>query len=555
MIGLIDTVLGTIFAPRNSFENPSVSLSEAMESESGWGMLAGGNRSSSGVTVSRDRALGFHAFYRGCDLISSYVGKLPLHIYRKRNGGRDPDTAHPNYRHLLYRPASEMSAIVWKKTMEVHRMSEGNGYTFCRRRGDGQILEFVLLDPCKTWPVRANGVLYYMTRTQSGNQQLMNAKDVLHIKGLGFDGLIGYGLRSVGRESLGAGIATIEYGARYFRRGAVPAVVIEVPTTMDPKAKSALAQGWNQLHAGVENAHGTAVLTNGAKANIISKNAHESQLTEQKKFTIIEIANLTGLPPHKLGDGSRTAYNSLEQENQSFLDDSLDWRLVDWEQELYDKVLTEDQKKADSHEIGFDREQLVRADIAAKGSYYQQAVGGPWLKVDEARTALGLQKLPGKEGDVLYGPSGAGLPQQQNGEQPPEKPQPTERTSDSDPSVPRAVLLRSCVKMATRIAKNCERKAKKPDVTAWIYSLAEDHREVMVSEFEAPILAAGLSITPQALADRILTLAGDELKDLRASVNTPEALEGAVREWSQRFTGAAMERVVDELFPKETVNA
>lgn len=551
-MSVIDTFCSVMFAPRNSsIEDPRTDLSDMALYEPGWGMLSSGNGTSSGVTVSATRALGFHAFYRGCDLVSSYVGKLPLYVYRKQNGGHTPDTSHPNYRHLLYRPSSEMSAIVWKKTMEVHRMVEGNGFTFCRRSGNGTIVEFVLLDPTRTWAVRSEGQLYYYTYRKDGSPQLMRREDVIHIKGLGFDGLCGYGLRSVGKESLGAGIATIEYRARFFRNNAIPSMVIEVPAGMNDKAKGDLLKFWKMLHQGVGNAHQPGVMTAGSKINVLSSNARDNQLTDQEKFTLIEVANLTGLPPHKLGDGSRTAYNSLEQENQSFLDDSLDWRLVDWEQELYDKVLTEQQKRDDSHEIGFDREQLVRADIAAKGNYYSQAVGGPWLKVDEARTSLGLQKLPGKEGDVLYGPSGAGLPAQQEGAAPDSAQHPPRSEPDRDDSAPRAALLRSCVKMAKRVAKNCERKAKKPDVTAWIYSLAEDHRDVMREEFVAPLLAVQASITAEQLADRILTLAGDELKDLRASVSEPTAMEAAVKEWSQRFTGAAMERVVDDIFTTE----
>ena len=553
-MSVLDAICDVIFSPRNSLENPSVGLSDALDAE--WNGLGYSTASSSaGVQVTRERALGFHAFYRGCDLISSYVGKLPLHVYRKTKGGRETDTAHVNYRHLRYRPSVECNALQWKKTMELHRMMEGNGYTFCRRRGGGAVEEFVLLDPTRTWPVRANGSLYYMTTKQDGSYQLMNRMDVLHIKGMGFDGLVGYGLRHIGKQSLGSGIATIDYGGRYFRNGAIPAVVLEVPAGMDPKAKAELKNGWNQMHAGIDNAHKTAVLTGGAKATVISKNAQESQLTEQKKFTIIELANFLGLPPHKLGDSSRTAYNSLEQENQSFLDDSLDWRLVDWEQELYDKVLTEQQKQADTHEIGFDREQLVRADIAAMGNYLSQAIGGPWMTVDEGRTRQGMQERPGKEGDVLYGPSGSGVPSQ-----PGEKPEPTEETPKPSPNapsnLPRAVLLRSCVKMAERIARNAQRVAKKPNgFMDWIDAIQADHKNVMVEEFQ-PLVAL---VTPGSiadhtageLADSIIDLASLELLDLSGSVTTAEALEGAVQEWSQRFTGAAMERVVQELFPTE----
>lgn len=552
-MSVLDAICDVIFAPRNSLENPSVGLSEALDSETGWGMLGGNNRSSSGVNVTAEKALGFHAFYRACDLVGNYVGKLPVYICRKENGGLTKLTKHPNYQHLLFDPSLEMNAFIWKKTMEVHRMLEGNGYTFCRRNGRGQIVEFVLLDPCKTWPVRPNGgLLYYMTTKADGSYQLLKREDVIHIKSLSRDGLSGYGLRSIGRESLGAGIATIEYRARFFRNGAVPAVSIEVPGAMDPKAKAALAQSWNQLHAGVDNAHRTAVLTNGAKVNILSADAQKNQLTEQEKFSIIEVSNVAGVPPHKLGSSDRVAYNSLEQENQSFADDSLDWRLNDFELELRSKVFTEQEKLDENNVVVFDREQLIRADIPSMAAYLDKAVGGPWMTPDEARAKQGMQRRPGSEGDVLYGPGGAGAPTSPSAEPKPhdEPPKPTPSTPNN---LPRAVLLRSCVKMAERIARNAQRVAKKPNgFMDWLDGIGDDHKRVMVEEFTPLVALVSPQGDAEALADSILELARLELLDLSGDVTTADALEGAVGEWSKRFTGDAMERTVSDLFPKET---
>lgn len=388
---------------RSSLENPSTPLDP--DYDSSWNGLNYHSRGSAGVRVTAERALGFHPVLRGIDLLSSTVGKLPLHRLRKVEGGTEHDTTHTTYFKLLNRPSAEMSALTWKKTMEAHRIMEGNGYTFCRRNGGAQITEFVLLDPTQTHPVRFNGELFYVTYTANGSPQFMSRTDVIHIKALSRNGLVGLPLWQVGNDSIGAGIATIEYGGRYFRNNAIPAIVIEVPEAMkDPAKVEALAKGWNKIHQGIENSHKTGVLTNGAKAHVLTATSNDAQLIEQKKFSIIEAANILGLPPHKLGDGSRTAYNSLEQENQSFLDDCLDWRLVDWEQELWDKVLTEKEKADDSHEIIFDRKQLLRADITAKGQYLSLAVGGPWMTVDEARRSEGMNDRPGEEGDVLYSP-------------------------------------------------------------------------------------------------------------------------------------------------------
>jgi HK97 family phage portal protein len=549
-------ILDAIFQ-RRSLENPSSPADPDFDSD--WNGMPYNSRGGAGVRVSSHTAIGFHPVFRAVDLISSTVGKLPLHRLRVVKDGKEHDTTHPLYNKLLYRPSPEMDALTWKKTMEAHRMMEGNGYTFCRRRGDGQIIEYVLLDPKKTCPIRASGVLYYLTYRDDGSPQLLNAEDVIHIKGLGFNGLIGFPLWYVGQDSIGAGIATIAYTERYFKNNAIPAIVIEVPigTMMDdPKKREQLAQGWNKIHGGVNNAHKTGVLTGGAQAKVLSNPANEAQLTEAKKFSIIEVSNLTGLPPHKLGDSSRTAYNSLEQENQSFLDDCLDWRLVDWEQELWHKVLTEKEKDEGSVVILFDRKQLLRADIKAKADYLSKAIGGPWMTVDEGRTSEDMNRRPGGEGDMLYGPQSmpkSGDPKPADPViEPDPTPDPTISPDEGSTRAHRQLLQRSCVRMAERIARNSVRVSKSSgQFLAWLDEMSEHSRAVMVEEFGAPLdvcRSIGISETPEALAQKLLDLASRDLSDLTTQAGTQAAFEGAVQEWSKRFTGPAMEQLVNNTF-------
>jgi hypothetical protein len=399
---------------------------------------------------------------------------------------------------------------------------------------------------------------------------------------------------------------------------------------MDPKAQSELVQGWNKLHAGIENSHKTAVLTNGADIVRLSVDAQAAQLTDQARLSIIEIANLIGAPPHKAGDNTRAAYNSLEQENQSFLDDSIDWRAVDWEHELWDKVLTEQQKRTNSHAILFDRKSLLRADLATKAEYYAKALSGaPWMTIDQVRVEEDYNELDGSEGDEIKYPNSfkdapvavnadgteavdvnaelreqmetygigvragsltpqtvdeeyfrnlAGLPPlgkdaqkawtadkgvrrpitlasvadtRVDGAEAPGGEDPNVEDVGSTPfenrSAHRALLLHSCQKMAERIAKNSQRLAKKPGFSAAAYSLAEDHKAVMLDEFGPVLAVANVGQTAGGLADSIIKLASDELLEMMR-IDSKSGREGAIAEWSTRFTGPAMENLVNNLF-------
>ena len=133
----------------------------------------------------------------------------------------------------------------------------------------------------------------------------------------------------------------------------------------------------------------TAVVAQCGEAKAFNVNNEEAQFLETREFGIRQVANWFGLPPHKLGDDSRTSYNSLEQENQSYLD-SLDQWLVSWESECRAKILTGPQKERDSHTIEFVRQALLEANLSDRAEYYEKAVRNGWMTRDEVR---GLENM------------------------------------------------------------------------------------------------------------------------------------------------------------------
>lgn len=414
-----------------SAENPAVPLSSIADGDEIFDALTGG-KSSSGVRVNRKRALGYSAVWRAVNLISGDVGRLPIHVYRRNGAGKEIDTRHAAHRLLRRKPNPFMTAFVFRRTLQAHALTEGNGYAYIRRDSTARPDELLILNPDNTWPVRVGGELWYVTRAPSLKSAKLEtlklpATDVIHIRGLGFDGLCGYPVLRILRDTIGKAVAARDYGARYFANSARPGLALEVPAGMKEAAIKNLRESWELLHKGVDNAHRVGILRDGVRLSVYDTNAKNAQLIENLNFDSREIANVFGVPAHKLGDPSRTAYNSLESENQSYLDDTLDGWLTVHEEEYWDKLLTEDEKLFETHEILFARGQLARVNLSARGAYYSAAVNAGWLSRDEVRAAENMNPIPGGKGAVYTLPVNVAA-----------APAPTPATDPEPPAIPPA---------------------------------------------------------------------------------------------------------------------
>lgn len=372
------------------------STSFSLTDPNAWAAYFGGAKSTSGVVVSRDTSLGYPAVWRGVNLISGDVAKLPLETYRVRpDGGKDRADTHPAHRLLKISPNSEMTPFVFKQTLTAHALLTGNGYAWILRKGSGDAAELIPLNPDSTWPYRENGRLLYLTTYEGGSFKLL-PENVLHIKGLGFDGLCGYSVVQKLQESLGLGLALQRYGSVYFKNNGRPGMVVELPHALkDAEAVERFKRAWGEANEGVDNAHKVKLLEAGAKLSMFQVKNDEAQFLQSREFEIRQIANVLGCPPHKLGDSSRVAYNSLEQENQSYLDDCLDPRLVNWEEECEVKLLRTAEHEGHTHIIEFTRQALVRANLSERYAAYQIGVNSRIILPNEARIKENMNPIPG----------------------------------------------------------------------------------------------------------------------------------------------------------------
>jgi HK97 family phage portal protein len=388
-------------AEGRSLENPSTPLDPDYDE----GGPAAMSTSSSGVRVTRDRAHTYAAFWRAVNLVSRSVARLPLNVYRHVRPGKERDLKHPADRVLFRKPNEYQTPFVFKQLLQSHALTEGNGYALIERDGAARPVAMVPLNPDRTYPVRTGGRLYYVYELPGGEMRKLQAWDVFHLKGLGFDGLTGYRVLALARESLGLGLAEQRFGSKLFANSARPNVVLEVAGKMSETAKHNLRDSWERMHKGIDNAHKTAVLEDGVKVRELSINARDAQLLESKAFGLKDMANWFNVPGHKLGDNSATSYNSQEQANQEYLNDGLDPWLIAWEEEAEAKLLTEQEQEDETHCVWFDRFRLVRADLAQRGAYYSQALLNGWMNRDEVRGMEGYNPIDGGAGATYFVPA------------------------------------------------------------------------------------------------------------------------------------------------------
>lgn len=159
------------------------------------------------------------------------------------------------------------------------------------------------------------------------------------------------------------------------------------------------------MNAGMKNSHKVGLLQDGVRFQQLTVEPEHAQFLETRQFEVrATVANIIGVPPHLLGDDTRTSHSSLEQENLSYLQRSLNPWLKEWESECNEKLLTEREKDQDSHFIEFNREaeiQMVYAD-KIEGIYRQMEMG--LIDANEGRRLLNMPDL-GEDGNRRYHPA------------------------------------------------------------------------------------------------------------------------------------------------------
>jgi len=361
----------------------------------------------SGKSVNEFTAMQTTAVYSCVRILSETVASLPLHIYRYKANGKERVYDHPLYHILHDEPNSEMTSFVFRETLMSHLLIWGNAFAQVIRDGAGRVVALYPLLPNKMDVGRdKNGEIYYTyTRTTDENPNfkdygtvVLRKQDVLHIPGLGFDGLVGYSPIAMARNAVGMTIACEEYGASFFANGANPGGVLEHPGVLkDPKK---VRDSWNEVYRGTNNAHKVAVLEEGMKYQQIGIPPEEAQFLETRKFQINEIARLYRIPPHMVGDLEKSSFSNIEQQSLEFVKYTLDPWVIRWEQAMQRSLLLPREKN--EYFIKLNVDGLLRGDYQSRMNGYSVGRQNGWLSANDIREMEDMNQISNEEGGNLY---------------------------------------------------------------------------------------------------------------------------------------------------------
>jgi hypothetical protein len=266
-----------------------------------------------------------------------------------------------------------------------------------------------------------------------------------------------------------------------------------------------LRKQWNEMHQGLSNSHRVAILTGGMKLAPFSMPHRDAQFLETRQFQIREIANWFGLPPHKLGDSTRTSYNSLEQENQAYLDECLDHWLVTWESECWDKLLGTREKDNDTHVIEFTRQALLRAAMQQRYQSYAVAITNGFMSRNEVRSRENLNPYEG--GDEFLTPMNMNTgngdePEAEPAEEPAAEPD-TEPEGEEEKKSARVRLLADVIgRMTRRLETHRDKAVRNGEFERWKSEGVNDHRQVIV-EALGPVCGV-LDVDTELVANAVI---------------------------------------------------
>ena len=361
--------------------------------------------SSSGRRVTERTAMQMTAVYSCVRILSETLASLPLHIYESSETNSRKATKHPLYKVLHDEPNPEMTSFIFRETLMTHLLLWGNAYAQIIRNGKGEVLALYPLMPDRMRVDRDEyGQLYYeymlsdsdANAKESGAVRL-STQDILHIPGLGFDGLVGYSPIAMAKNAIGMAIATEEYGAAFFANGATPSGILTHPGVI--KNPEVMRESWSKGFGG-RNSHKVAILEEGMNYTPISIAPNEAQFLETRKFQLNEIARIFRVPPHMVGDLEKSSFSNIEQQSLEFVKYTLDPWVSRFEQAMTRRLLTDDEKK--KYYIKFNVDGLMRGDYQSRMNGYATARQNGWMSANDIRALENLDLISDEEGGNLY---------------------------------------------------------------------------------------------------------------------------------------------------------
>jgi len=381
----------------NAFRNPQTRSAPALQGS--FSALMGG-ASDSGVSVTEETSLKFSAVWLARRILSELPASLPIEVFETKGSNRT-SIDHP-IKEVLQRPNVLMNSFTWHELMNDWLQGWGNGISVIDNRATGRATSLMPVHPSSVKVKLVDGKVFYDVNDRDlGIKGRFFSEEVVHYKMFTQTGLWGRGPISVAKDNIGLGLAAEKFGARFFKKGGNLKSVIEATGHLDDKQFKAWKERWDQFYSGELGDHTTPVLEYGMTYKALGIAPDAAQFLQTRQFSIQDVARWFNLPPHMLGDLSRSTFSNMEQQDISFVKYTLRPILRRQEIELEEKLLLPAERNKIN--IRYNLDGLLRGDLASVTAHIKEMVLSGVLCPDEGRALLNRNPRPG--GSEFYTPA------------------------------------------------------------------------------------------------------------------------------------------------------
>jgi HK97 family phage portal protein len=340
------------------------------------------------VSITERSSLGLSAVYSCVRVLSEDVAAMPLNVHQRTDRGNAVAYTHPNQYLLHDQPHEWYTAFQFRATMMAQVLLWGNAYARISWNGIARPTSFKIYLAGTVDPYEHNGRIWY--NTPDG---VLAAEDIIHIPGLGFNGICGMSPIRTNAESLGVTLAAQRYGGNFFKNGANPSGALQHPKTLSAPAQTRMKENFREKYQGVDNAGEVLVLEEGMEYVRIGVPPEEAQFLETRGYGKTDICGIFRVPPHMIADLSRSTNNNIEHQGLEYVQYSLMPWLIRFEQEFNRKIFYASEKGRffTKHNVNA----LLRGDLAARQSFYQAMIQNGVFSQNDVRAFEDMETFEG----------------------------------------------------------------------------------------------------------------------------------------------------------------
>lgn len=335
-------------------------------------------------------------------ILADSVGKLPIKVYRSSDG-RQVDISHYLTPLLKTRPNPLMTSRDFFKCLEVQRNLYGNSYAYLdfetRGRNAGKLKGVYPLDSSKVEIYvddigLVNNKIFYIYRDDKGKEYKINSDEIIHLKGLTSNGIVGMTPLEKLKSTVENAGAASEYLNNSFKTGLQTKGIIHYIGDLNPEAQRVFRERFEQMASGLKNANRVSLLPIGYQFQPLSLTMADAQFIENTQLTVKQIAAAFGVKNHQINDLERATHTNVEHQQREFYVDTLMDILTGYEQELTYKLFTKKELE-EGYYIKFNVNAILRADPKTRYEGYRIAIQSGFLTANEVRA---LEEMEAKSG-------------------------------------------------------------------------------------------------------------------------------------------------------------